>query len=62
MNKLKILCTGSRGFVGKETVKLLEKEGHEVIHFDLMDRKDIRNYKQLESAVMSYRHCSLCRS
>ena len=52
---MKILVTGSRGFVGKETVKLLEKEGHEVIHFDLIDGYDIRDYFALESKIMIWR-------
>ena len=41
--KLKILVTGSRGFIGQETVKLLEKEGHTVEHCDLIDGDDIRD-------------------
>lgn len=48
---MKILVTGSRGFVGKETVKLLEKEKHEVIHFDLMDGRDIRDAKKLFKVI-----------
>jgi UDP-glucose 4-epimerase len=49
---MKILVTGSRGFVGKETVKLLEKEGHEVIHFDLIDGHDIREYEDLKWMIV----------
>ena len=48
---MKILVTGSRGFVGRETVKLLEKNGHEVIHFDLVDGLDIRDYATLNLKV-----------
>lgn len=48
---MKILVTGSRGFVGSETVKLLEKEGHSVIHYDLMDGYDIRDESQLKWAI-----------
>jgi UDP-N-acetylglucosamine 4-epimerase len=44
--KLKILCTGNLGFVGSETTKLLEKEGHEIIGYDIMNGKDIRNYQK----------------
>jgi UDP-glucose 4-epimerase len=44
---MRILCTGNRGFVGSETQKLLEKEGHEVIGYDLMDGYDIRDLEQL---------------
>lgn len=44
---MKIICTGSRGFVGVETCKLLEEKGHEIIHYDLMDGFDIMDYNQL---------------
>ena len=40
---MKILVTGNLGFVGQETQKLLEKEGHEVIGFDIMDGRDVRD-------------------
>jgi len=50
---MKILITGSRGFVGRETVKLLEKEGHEVVHYDLMDGYDIRDYEDLRQKVFN---------
>jgi len=52
--KLKILISGSRGFVGKETCKLLEKEGHKIIHFDLIDGYDIRDYSALELMIQRY--------
>lgn len=44
---MKILCTGSRGFVGTETCKLLEEHGHKIIHYDLMDGYDIMDFEQL---------------
>lgn len=44
---MKILITGNKGFVGSETQKLLEAEGHVVIGYDLMDGFDIRDYDQL---------------
>lgn len=47
----KILITGSRGFVGSETTKLLESEGHTVIHYDLMDGFDVCDGEQLERIV-----------
>lgn len=52
---MKILVTGNRGFVGTETQKLLEAEGHEVVGFDLMDGKDIRDSQQLEQFVLGER-------
>lgn len=45
---MKILITGNLGFVGTETQKLLEKEEHEVVGYDLMDGYDIRDKAQLE--------------
>lgn len=48
---MKILVTGSKGFVGTETVKLLEEAGHLVIGYDLMDNKDIRDAQQLENVI-----------
>lgn len=48
---MKILVTGNRGFVGAETQKLLEENGHTVLGFDLMDGKDVRDADQLDSFV-----------
>jgi len=48
---MKILVTGNRGFVGSETQRLLELMGHEVVGFDLMECKDIRDIQQLEACV-----------
>ncbi|MDO8585816.1 MAG: NAD-dependent epimerase/dehydratase family protein [Armatimonadota bacterium] len=39
---MKVLITGNLGFVGQETQRLLESEGHEVIGYDIMDGRDIR--------------------
>ncbi len=52
---MKILITGNRGFVGQETQKLLVDQGHEVVGFDIMDNKDIRDLKQLEAFVVGER-------
>jgi len=49
---MKILITGNKGFVGTETQKLLETKSHQVIGFDLMDNKDIRDTRQLEACIM----------
>ena len=48
---MKILITGNRGFVGTETQKLLESEGHEVIGYDIMGHYDIRDVEQLGGVV-----------
>lgn len=52
---MKILVTGDKGFVGTETSNLLQRCGHEVLGYDLMDGFDIRDGKQLESVLESNR-------
>jgi nucleoside-diphosphate-sugar epimerase len=52
---MKILITGNKGFVGTETQRLLESEGHEVVGFDLMEGRDIRDSQQLEQYVIGER-------
>lgn len=53
--KLRILITGDRGFVGVATRKELEAHGHYVIGYDLMDNKDITDIGQLEYVVENER-------
>ena len=53
ISSMKILITGNRGFVGAETQKFLEANGHEVIGYDLMDHKDIRDGTQFEQTVVT---------
>lgn len=48
---MKILVTGNLGFVGSETQKLLDKEGHEVVGYDIMAGCDIRDKSQLKQKV-----------
>lgn len=48
---MKILVTGHRGFVGRETCALLEKEGHTVVGYDILDGKDIRDIEQFREVV-----------
>lgn len=48
---MKILITGNKGFVGSETQKLLESEGHTVIGYDLMESWDIRDKNLLEGVI-----------
>lgn len=45
---MKILVTGSKGFVGTETCKLLVEAGHEVLDYDIMETNDIRDIDNLE--------------
>lgn len=51
---MKILVTGNLGFVGTETQKLLEKEGHQVVGYDLMARGDIKDLGQFEATVLHH--------
>lgn len=48
---MRILITGDKGFVGTETKKLLEANNHQVIGYDIMDSKDIRDGVQFENFV-----------
>lgn len=47
---MKILVTGSSGFIGGELVKDLEGK-HEIVLFDLLEDKDILNYEQLKDSM-----------
>ena len=49
----KVLATGGCGFVGTETIKLLESTGIEVFNYDVMLRLDIRDVNQFEQYVVS---------
>lgn len=48
---MKILITGNLGFVGTETTKVLQKKGHSVYGYDIMEGFDIRDAKQLDEVV-----------
>jgi nucleoside-diphosphate-sugar epimerase len=50
---VRILVTGDKGFVGVQTRKQLEVRGHIVVGYDLMDRCDVRDIKQLNAVVLS---------
>jgi UDP-glucose 4-epimerase len=53
---MKVLVTGSSGFVGKETVKFLEDKGIEVVPFDLMNgNQDIMDLASLEREIEEHR-------
>ena len=49
---LRVLVTGSSGFVGKETCRLLKSKGIEVVPFDLMDGgADITSLDSLQKKI-----------
>ena len=49
---MKILISGNLGFVGTATQQLLESADHEVVGYDLMENKDIRDAQQFENFVL----------
>jgi len=50
---MKVLVTGSSGFVGKKLVEELKKRGHEVVPFDVLTGQDILLYDQVLLAVQA---------
>ena len=62
---MKILITGDQGFVGTATKKLIkstpisdyvmEARVTELVGYDIMHGKDIRNIKQLDQFVVEYK-------
>jgi len=48
---MKILVTGSKGFLGRYVVDELQSKGHLVLHYDLEDGCDILNADKFTSAV-----------
>lgn len=52
---MKALVTGSRGFVGTHLTELLEDHGIEVVHANIRDGIDIRDYEALRNALDIHR-------
>ncbi len=48
---MKVLVTGDKGFVGTETTKLLLEKGIDVAGYDIMDRFDVRDLRQVELTI-----------
>jgi len=48
---MKIIVTGGSGFVGSNTIPVLEERGYGVLNFDLTEGLDIRNINQLLGAI-----------
>lgn len=52
---MKIAITGSNGFVGSETKKLLLEQGHEVLGFGIMAGQDIRDKNQFNNFIKEHK-------
>ncbi|MBY9021597.1 MAG: NAD-dependent epimerase/dehydratase family protein, partial [Candidatus Lokiarchaeota archaeon] len=52
---MKILLTGSSGFIGAALKRLLEENGIEVVPFDIKDNPldDVRDFSALQSKIAS---------
>lgn len=57
---MKILVTGSRGFLGTELVKKLKKSGDEVIDCDILLGHDITKLKSIESIFKKNKNINSC--
>lgn len=52
---MRILITGSNGFVGEHLTALLEKEGHAVSDYNLSHGEDLRDYETLRNELDLWR-------
>ncbi len=48
---LRVLVTGSEGFIGSQVVRELERRGHTTVGYDLKKKQDVRDAKKLAKAM-----------
>jgi len=51
---MKILVTGSTGFLGKALVRQLLQDNHQVFKYDIIDGYDICNQSQFEKVILDF--------
>ena len=56
---MKIIITGSSGFLGKRLVKSLLKKNHDIFEYDILNGYDILNIEQLEKLFIEYKPDSI---
>src|SRR3990167_2830388 len=49
---MRVIIFGDKGFVGSETTRQLKEMGHEVIGYDIMDCRDIRDQEQIYKVMV----------
>ena len=52
---MKIIVTGSNGFLGKQLCKSLQKNKYEIFKYDITDEYDILNLEQLENIFENFK-------
>jgi len=54
---IRVMVTGSKGFLGKSVIHLLQESNWDIVHFDLQDGDDILDYQQVISKLQNSNLC-----